>query len=269
MDDPRTAFFAAGGVDLGEDAFQARKLAFAQTVSDYEQVMSRAYVQIPPYVADYIKASTVGPALGYFLAKNLETCRRIAWMPHARAIQELTRLASKLRAPRLVLVHNADDARRTVVDQDCYGDGAECFPAPAPPVCTWADDAELRRRVMAFAATVPDYHETLKGCCWRVPGHINAYLRTSVRAPEVGYYLAKHRQIFETIVAASPIEAVAQLLALERELDEWRWRCLIRMLTPEELYSLTLLAVPTPEESRAARRLLHLVACLADAKTAN
>ena len=143
--------------------------------------------------------------------------------------------------------------------------------APTPLVCdlAWADDAELQRRIVAFAATVPDYHETLKGCSWRMPGHVTAYFRTSFRAPEVSYYLAKHPAIFDTIIAVPPIQAVAQLLALERELDEWRRRCFIRMLTPEELYSLTLLAVPTPEESRAARRLLHLVACLAEPKTAN
>ena len=148
------------------------------------------------------------------------------------------------------------------------GDTSAGFPTP---VCelAWADDAEFQRRITAFAATVPDYHETLRGCCWRVPGHVNAYLRISVRAPEVSYYLAKHPAIFGTIVVAPPIEAVAQLLALERELDEWRGWYFTRMLTPEELYSLTLSAAPTPEEGRAARRLLHLVACLADAKTAN
>lgn len=144
-------------------------------------------------------------------------------------------------------------------------------PVAAPRVCelVWADDAELQRRIMAFAATVADYHATLEGCCWRTPGHVNAYLRTSIRAPEVSYYLAKHPAIFDAIIAAPPIQAVAQLLALERELDEWRGWYFTRMLTPEELYSLTLSAAPTQEEARAARRLLHLVACLADAKTAN
>ena len=107
-------------VDEAGRAFAARVIAFAQTVPDYEEVVDAATVLIPHHVVDYIKTSPLGAALGYFLAKNLETCRRIAWMPRAQANQELKRLESKLQGPRLFLVHNIDDARLASADRDLH-----------------------------------------------------------------------------------------------------------------------------------------------------
>jgi hypothetical protein len=91
-------------------AYVDRIMAFRQTVSDYDEVVDAATTVIPRHVADFIKSSPCGPALGYFLVKNLETCRRIVWMPRDPAARALKRLESRLHAPRLALVHNIDAA---------------------------------------------------------------------------------------------------------------------------------------------------------------
>jgi hypothetical protein len=91
-----------------------RLVAFARTVPDYDEVLGAATVLIPEHVADFLKSSPNGPAVGYFLAKNLHRCRRITWMTPARAIHALKRLEAKLQAPRLALVHNVD----AIADQD-------------------------------------------------------------------------------------------------------------------------------------------------------
>jgi hypothetical protein len=89
-------------------AYVDRITAFRETVSDYDEVIAAAMVPIPQHVADYLKTSLNGPALGYFLAKNLGRCRRITWMSHDRAIHALKRLEKKFQAPRLSMVHNVD-----------------------------------------------------------------------------------------------------------------------------------------------------------------
>ena len=120
---------------------------------------------------------------------------------------------------------------------------------------TWADDLELTRRVKAFSEKVPDYYDVINSCCWTVPGHMNAYFRASGNAPQVAYYLGQHREIYDDIAAAQPIEAVAKLLSLERELA----KC-YRLMKPATLYSTPLLLTLTSEEYAAAQRLLQLVA---------
>ena len=80
-------------------------IAFAQTVPDYNEVVGKAQIPIPQHVVDYIKTSPNGAALGYHLAKNLETCRRVAWMPRARAIEVLKKIERTLQVSRLSLVH--------------------------------------------------------------------------------------------------------------------------------------------------------------------
>lgn len=127
---------------------------------------------------------------------------------------------------------------------------------PPLPACefSWADDAEIHRRVKAFAERVPNYYAVVNSCSWGVPEHMNAYFRVSVNGPEVAYYLGQHEKTYDAIVAASPVGAVAKLLSLERELTEWR-----QHMTPETLYSAALPAAPTPEECEAAMRLLYLV----------
>ena len=124
------------------------------------------------------------------------------------------------------------------------------------PACEfmWADDAELNRRVQAFSERAPDYYTVMNDCNWRVPGYVQAYLRASLNAPEVAYYLVHHKQIYDAIAATQPIGAVAKLLSLERKLAECRG-----LMKPRTLYSTPLPIAPTPEECAAALRLLHLV----------
>lgn len=142
----------------------------------------------------------------------------------------------------------------------------EDFSALVLPVCefTWADDTELSRRVKAFSERAPDYYMAINSCSWRVPGYVQAYLRASLNAPEVAYYLVHHKQIYDAIAATQPIGAVAKLLSLERELAGCRG-----LMKPGTLYSTPLLLAPTPEEFAAAQRLLHLVAWDSEVGTAN
>lgn len=100
-----------------ENAFETRKRAFAQTVPDYEEVMTKSDVELPLEVVKYLKASPLGVIVAYFLAKDRETCQRVAWMPGAQAMQALMRLERKVRAPRLTLVRGVDDAVAAVSGQ--------------------------------------------------------------------------------------------------------------------------------------------------------
>ena len=94
---------------------------------------------------------------------------------------------------------------------------------------------------------------------------MQAYFRTSLNAPEVAYYLGKHKKIYDVITAVQPTGAVAKLLSIERELAKCH-----PLMRAETLYCTPLLPVPTPDEFAVAHRLLHLVTWAhSEAGTAN
>jgi hypothetical protein len=131
--------------------------------------------------------------------------------------------------------------------------GQRAFP---PYAFAWGDEAEIHRRVKAFAAQVPDYFTVMNSRDWRrVTEHMNAYFHVSRNGPEVAYYLVHHQEIYDAIIAAPPVDAVAKLLSLERKLAE----CRQLRVSPRILYSTPVPIAPTPEESEAAMRLLYLV----------
>ena len=126
-----------------------------------------------------------------------------------------------------------------------------------PPACefTWAADAELHRRLTAFAERVPNYSAVVNSCSWDIPSYVQVYFRVSPNTFELVFYLRQHREIYDAIVTARPVEAVARLISLERKLSNCRQ--LMKLAT---LYSTPLLLTPTSEEYATAQRLLYLVA---------
>lgn len=119
---------------------------------------------------------------------------------------------------------------------------------------SWADNDELARRKLLFSATVSDYDATLNCCDWRVPHHMEAYLRASKNGHRLGYYLAKHPDLYALVIAEEPICAIARLLNLDYHL-EWG---VVGSVPPEVLYSAEYDTIPDAEGLRIATRLQQL-----------
>jgi hypothetical protein len=119
---------------------------------------------------------------------------------------------------------------------------------------SWADNAELSRRVDAFAERVPDYQAVLGRAAWVLPGHMEAYLRASRNGPQLGYCLAKQPHLFLAIAGAPSVQGIAMLLSIEREM---RHAAAAGSLMQ---HSITYTFAPTAKELQEATQLLWLFA---------
>jgi hypothetical protein len=83
-------------------------------------------------------------------------------------------------------------------------------------------NAARRARNEAFAATVPDYQETVDGLSEiqaMVPDYVAQYILESKQSAAAMYYLGKHPDEFKAILKLSPITAIAALGKLEGKLE--------------------------------------------------
>lgn len=76
--------------------FSQRIAKVMEDIPDYEEVVSRADVDVPPHISQHIVESDIGPLLGYHLAKHPEELDRIRKLSPIRAIAELGKLEAKL-----------------------------------------------------------------------------------------------------------------------------------------------------------------------------
>lgn len=81
-------------------SFRKREEAFAESVDDYLEVTRSQDLPISPHMAEVIAESDDGPALAYYLGKNLEIAERIASLPFGAAARELGRIEERLAAER-------------------------------------------------------------------------------------------------------------------------------------------------------------------------
>ena len=82
-----------------EDEFEARKLAFSQSVSDYHEVVETApNYFVLPHIEQWVKTAKGGVRVLYHLAKHLDQLAAISELAPADAIMELRRLEIALEA---------------------------------------------------------------------------------------------------------------------------------------------------------------------------
>lgn len=79
--------------------FQQREAEFAAKQADYRETVYTADLPITTDMAAIIAESPDGPALAYFLGKNLDKAREIAQLPPVLAARELGRIEARLSAP--------------------------------------------------------------------------------------------------------------------------------------------------------------------------
>lgn len=80
-------------------AFANRITEFMKATPDFEAVTSRADVDLPAHVTQYILESDFGPQLGYQLSKDSAELNRILKLSPIRAIAELGKLEASLAKP--------------------------------------------------------------------------------------------------------------------------------------------------------------------------
>lgn len=86
-----------------------------------------------------------------------------------------------------------------------------------------ADEAQAaivsaaQARLAVAAQLVPDFTETID-TEMKVPGHIAAYMQRSPLFAEIGYHLAKHPDVLETLRTLPPAEALVELGAIKSTL---------------------------------------------------
>lgn len=85
--------------DRAKQEFSRRIAKVMKDIPDYEEVVSRADVDVPPHIAQHIVESDAGPQLGYYLAKNPDEFNRLRALSPIRAIAELGKLEIKLEKP--------------------------------------------------------------------------------------------------------------------------------------------------------------------------
>lgn len=81
-------------------AFATRESSFAKNVEDYHEVAHNAALPITAAMAEVIAESEEGPALAYYLGKNLDKADEIARLSPLVAARELGRLEMKLVSER-------------------------------------------------------------------------------------------------------------------------------------------------------------------------
>lgn len=79
-----------------QKALQGRIAKAAEEISDYTEVMSKADIDAPGHIAQYLAESEMGPQVGYHLVKNRSEYDRISQLSPIRAIAELGKLETRL-----------------------------------------------------------------------------------------------------------------------------------------------------------------------------
>lgn len=80
--------------------FERKEADFAKTVDDYHEVTRSASLPVTAEMAQVIAESDDGPALAYYLGKNIAIAEQISSMPPLAAARELGRIEMKLAAER-------------------------------------------------------------------------------------------------------------------------------------------------------------------------
>jgi hypothetical protein len=81
-------------------SFTTRESDFATSVSDYHEVTRNPRLPITEDIAEVIAESDDGPALAYYLGKNLAVADQIARLPPKLAARELGRIEARLAFER-------------------------------------------------------------------------------------------------------------------------------------------------------------------------
>lgn len=87
-------------VKQAQEAHFKRVQATAKEIPDYAEVVDASDIDLPPHMAVYIAESSIGPKLGYHLAKHPEDFDRISKLSPIRAIAELGKLEDRLEKPK-------------------------------------------------------------------------------------------------------------------------------------------------------------------------
>lgn len=80
--------------------FERRESKFAKSVEDYHEVTRDSSLPISAAMAEVIADSEDGPALAYYLGKNIAIAEQISRLPPLGAARELGRIEVKLAAER-------------------------------------------------------------------------------------------------------------------------------------------------------------------------
>lgn len=81
-------------------SFTTRESDFAKSVEDYHEVTRNPRLPITEDIAEVIAESEDGPALAYYLGKNLQIAEAIARLPPKLAARELGKIEAKLAFER-------------------------------------------------------------------------------------------------------------------------------------------------------------------------
>lgn len=86
-------------MQVAQAAHMKRIEAAAKEIPDYAEVVADSDIDLPPHMAVYIAESSMGPKIGYHLAKHPEDFDRISKLSPIRAIAELGKLEDRLEKP--------------------------------------------------------------------------------------------------------------------------------------------------------------------------
>lgn len=87
---------AQEALEARKQAFGTRIAAVAKEIPDFYEVTSKADAVVPPYIAQYIEESDLGPHIGYHLAKNPDVLERLTKLSPIKAIAEIGKLEASL-----------------------------------------------------------------------------------------------------------------------------------------------------------------------------
>jgi hypothetical protein len=93
-----------------QSEFATREAQFAKDVEDYYEATRDSSLPITQEIAEIVAESEDGPALAYYLAKNIDVTRRIAQLSPTAAARELGRIEARLGDERV----KAKDAKTSV-----------------------------------------------------------------------------------------------------------------------------------------------------------
>lgn len=79
-------------------SFDSRVNEFRKSTPDYDEVLSEIDVQIAPEIVQTIGESDVGPAIAYYLAKNIDLVEKLNKLPPLKRLLELGKIEDKLQS---------------------------------------------------------------------------------------------------------------------------------------------------------------------------
>lgn len=90
---------AASELEARKQAFGERVAAAAKDIPDFYEVTSKAEATVPPYIAQYIEESDLGPLLGYHFSKFPAVLEALKKLSPIKAIAAVGKLEATLSAP--------------------------------------------------------------------------------------------------------------------------------------------------------------------------